>query len=214
MGGICVDIMQAIESINPDIQFDGYQTFLPFRRLQTYLESGKLDVFFGFKKTENRMQKYHFLDIPLYQLNYVVAVRMSDTVSIETFDDIRSLGEAGKVLTIYGSAASKFLHQQGGLLVDDKATSPSMLLKKLMGKRGRFAFYHDLGLQKIIEDENLKKEIRILPVSFLKYHHFAAFSKKVPTETILSVGAALEKLENNGELASIRRKYNLVEQEK
>lgn len=211
MGGICVDIMHAIERINPEIQFNGYHTFLPFKRLQVYLERGELDVFFGLKKTEKRKQKYNFLDIPLYQINYVVAARIDDKASITTFDDIRSLSAEGKILTIFGSAASNFLHQQGGLLIDDSAASPTILLKKLMVNRGRLAFYHDLGLQKEIENENLGKEIKILPISFQKYSHYAAFSKKVPPDTILLIETALEKLRSTGELTSIHRKYNLVE---
>lgn len=211
MGGLCVDIMHAIESINPEIQFNGYQTFLPFKRLQTYLDRGELDVFFGFKKTEKRKQMYNFLDFPLYQLNYVLAARIDDKSSINTLDDLRSLGAEGKILTVLGSAASNFLHKQGSLLVDDSAASPAILLKKLMGNRGRLAFYHDLGLQKEIENENLDQKIKILPMSFLKYQHYAAFSKNIPTDTISLVRTALEKLKNSGELASIHRKYNLAE---
>jgi len=211
MGGLCVDIMHAIEHINPEIQFNGYQTFLPFKRLQVYLERGELDVFFGFKKTEKREQKYNFMDIPLYQINYVVAVRIDDKASINTFNDIRSLGAEGKMLTVFGSAASKFLHKQGGLLIDDSAISPTILLKKLIGKRGRLAFYHDLSLQKSIENENLEKQIKILPISFLRYQHYAAFSKNTLPETMLLIETALEKLKSSGELTSIHRKYNLVE---
>ena len=207
MGGICVDIMQAIENVEPEIQFNGYQEFLPFIRLQKYLENGQLDVFFGFKQTSKRKEKYNFLDIPLYQLNYVVAVRIDDKVKINSFDDIRSLGEKGKIVTVFGTAASRFLHKEGGLLVEDGARSPTTLLKMLIAKRGRFAFYHDLGLQSAIKDGALEKKIKILPVSFLTYYHYAAFSKNTPVETVDKVRTALEKLKDNGELAKIHSKY-------
>ncbi len=210
MGGICVDIMQAIESVESEIQFNGYQKFLPFKRLQKYLEDGRLDVFFGFKETVKRKEKYSFLDIPLYQINYVVAVRIDDKVKINSFDDVRSLGEKGRMLTVSGTAASIFLHKEGGLLIADGAESPTILLKMLMFERGRFAFYHDLGLQSIIKNETLEKKIKILPVSFLTYYHYAVFSKNTPRETIDKVRTALEKLKDNGELAKIHSKYNLL----
>jgi len=207
MGGICVDIMQAIERVEPEIRFNGYQKFVPFIRIQKYLENGRLDVFFGFKETAKRKEKYSFLDIPLYQLNYVVAIRRDDKVKINSLNDVRLLGEEGRLLTVYGTAASRFLHNQGGLLVDDGAKSPTILLKKLMAERGRIAFYHDLGLRRIIENENLEKEIIILPVSFSTYYHYAAFSKNISMETMNKVRTALEKLKDNGWLASIYSKY-------
>ncbi len=48
--GICVDIIHAIENVDPTIKVNGYQEFLPFKRLQFYLINGKLDVFFWVKK--------------------------------------------------------------------------------------------------------------------------------------------------------------------
>jgi len=207
MGGICVEIMQAIENIDRKIQFTGYQKFVPFKRLQNYLETGQLDVFFGFKKTEERKSKYIFLDFPLYQLNYVIAARADDKIRINCFNDMRSLGEKGKLLTVYGTAASRFLHEKGGLLFEDDAKSPAMLLNMLIAGRGRFAFYHDLGLQNVIKRNALGKKVKILPMPFFTYYHFAAFSKNIPAETIDKVRTALEKIKNDGELEKICGKY-------
>ncbi len=211
MAGICIDIMNAIESFDPEINFSGYEDFLPFKRLQMYLENGEIDVFFGFKKTTKREERYNFLDVPLYQVNYVIATLVDDNTNIHDFEDIRSLGSKGRILTVSGSAASRFLQRQGGLLIDDSARSPSTLLKKLAGGRGRLAFYHDLGLRTMIERENLEHKIKILPTSFSKYHHYAAFSKNIPPGTVSKVGRAIKGLINNGELARIKRKYKLKE---
>ena len=75
MCGVCIDIIHSIEQLDPEIKFTGYNIFLPFKRLQSYLEKGELGVFFGFRKTEKRERPLNFLNIPLYQSNYVVAVR-------------------------------------------------------------------------------------------------------------------------------------------
>ena len=211
MGGICVDIMQAIERVDPEIKFNGYQEFLPFKRLQISLEEGGLDVFFGFRKTEERKINYLFLDVPLYQINYVVAVRADDKVKINSFDDIRSLYNNGSMLTVFGTAASDFLKMQEGVLVDDGAKNTKNLLEMLVTKRGRFAFYHDIGLRSAIKYEGYSTRIKILPVSFLTYSHFAVFSSKVPSETIDKVRSAIKKLQSNGELVQIISKYNLQE---
>ena len=211
MGGVCVDVIQAIEKVDSKIKFTGYQEFLPFKRLQTSLEKGQLDVFFGIKKTEKRIGKYVFLDIPLYELNYVIAARTENKIKINSFNDIRSLGEKGKILTVYGTAASRFLHEQGGLLVDSAAKTPLNALKKLIGDRGSFLFYHDLGLQSLIKKEELEQKVRILPGSYSTYYHYTAFSTNIPSETIDRVKIALEELIENGELTRIWRKYSLKE---
>jgi len=211
MGGVCVDIIQAIEKVDSKIKFTGYHEFLPFKRLQAYLEKGQLDVFFGLKKTEKRLENYVFLDIPLYKLNYILVVRSENNINLNSFNDIRKLGRKGLILTVYGSAARKFLQEQGGLFVDSAAKNPLIALKKLIADRGTFVFYHDLGLKGLITKEKLEKKVRILPVSFSTYYHYSAFSKKIPIETIDRVNVALEKLKDNGELTSIWRKYSLME---
>jgi len=167
MVGLCVDIIHAIESVDQNIKFIGYQEFTPFKRLQRQLETGQLDIFIGLKQTVKRKGQYSFLDIPLYQLNYVIAARTEDNIKIQSFDDIRALNENGKILTVLGSAASRFLQKQGDLLIYDGAKTPSALLKMLKFKRGRFAFYHDLALHNLITNEGFANEIQILPVSFL-----------------------------------------------
>ena len=214
MVGLCVDIMQAIEQVDTEIQFDGYQEFLPFPRLQNQLEAGQLDVFLGFKQTSARKKKYTFLNVPLYHLNYVIAVRKQDTSSVQNFADIRRLQADGAILTVFGSAASRFLKNQGGLIVYDGAKSPQSLVKMLMYKRGRFAFYHDLGLQHTVLQENLGEQIRILPVTFSSYPHYAAFSRHVSEQTIERVKSALDHLQMSGALTRIREKYFLQHMQK
>jgi len=207
--GLCVDIIHAIESVDQNIKFTGYQEFTSFKRLQHQLESGQLDIFLGMKQTAKRKDQYNFLNIPLYQLNYVIAVRKDDNIHIQNFDDIRAFNENGEILTVRGSAASTFLQKQGGLLVYDGANSPSTLLKMLKYKRARFAFYHDLGLHYINNKEGFANEIKIFPVSFLTYSHYVAFSRNVSDETIDKIKIALEKLKSSGELKKIYRKYSI-----
>ncbi len=209
VGGICVEIMQALEQVDPGLRFDGHQNFLPFKRLQHQLEQGKLDVFFGFKRTAARAEKFIFLEKPLYQVNYVIAARRDDPVSLNSLDDLQDLTGDASLATIRGSAASKFLQTHDGLNVNDNISSTTQLLKVLEAGRFRFAFYHDLGLQNVISTEPFDSSLKILPVSFSTFNHYVAFSKDTPHSTIARVGAALDRIRANGTLARIQRKYNL-----
>jgi len=210
-GGICIDILRAVEGVDPQLRFSGENNILPFKRLQLYLESGQLDVFFGLKKTPSRIEKFTFSRLPLYPLKYVIAVRGEDTVRIDSFEDIRRLGEQGNLLTVSGSAASRFLHDRGGLFVNDSAPTPARMIKLMLAGRGRFAFYHDLGLKNAIDSMEAEQRIRILPLSFSTYHHYAAFSKNMPPGHAMRIDRALQKIRDNGTLAEIHRKYGLVE---
>ncbi len=207
MGGICVDILLAVEAIDSRIKFSGYQEFLPFVRLQNYLEAGQLDVFFGFKKTDIRKEKFIFSDTPLYELNYVVAVLSDDPIEIKNFKTVRSLSQKGKLLTVNGTAASRFLKKEGVILYEDGAKSTINLIRMLISKRGRFAFYHDLGLNYTIKSEHLEDKVKVLPASFATYYHYAAFAKSAPRETIDSVTSALKRLQDTGELSQIYNNY-------
>ncbi|OUS31145.1 hypothetical protein A9Q99_04845 [Gammaproteobacteria bacterium 45_16_T64] len=209
LGGICIDIMNALEVADPMLKFTGKNKILPFKRLQHNLQKGAIDIFFGFKYTEKRNKDYDFITTPLYEINYVVAVKTGDDIKVNSFDDIRRLKEDGKILTRFGTAANKFLEKQNGLLVSDGAKSTSILLKKLDRGHGRFVFYHDLGLKHTIKEEGLDSKVKILPVSFLTYQHYAAVSKSTPKTTKDRVSAALEKIGRDGTLLNIHKKYGI-----
>src|SRR5471032_2037642 len=54
IGGICIDIMRAIERVEPDISFVGDQRWQPFPRLLASLAAGELDAACGLLQTDQR----------------------------------------------------------------------------------------------------------------------------------------------------------------
>ena len=205
--GINIDIMKAIEKVDSQIKFVGTQKFIPFKRIKKYLSNGELDVFFGLKKTEEREENYIYLDTPLYEVSYVLANRVDDNYKITSFNDIFTLPKNEIILSVSGTGASKFLYSNCKVYLDDNAKNPTVLLKMLMKKRGRYAFYHDLGLLHIVKSNSLEDKIRILPTKYSTYSHYVAFSKKVPLVYIQRVRIALKKLEKNGTLKRIYETY-------
>ena len=137
-------------------------------------------------------------------------MRADDPVNISSFDDIRSLGTEGTIITVTGAAAGRFLKKQEGLHVEDRAKTPTSLLDMLIAKRGRFAFYHDLGLRDVIKKEGLENKVKLLPTSFLKYHHSLAFTNGTSAETVKKVQDALDRVVASGELEKIQQKYGLL----
>jgi len=210
MKGLCVDIMEAIEKMDPTIKFKGQNRFIPFKRIKKMLKIGELDLFFGFVKNVSREKEYIFIEPALYKVNHVVAVRFDDEVDVKSFDDIRKLGTNGMILTTFGTSTRRYLENQGDLIIDDGSKTVISNLKKLLRKRGRFLYYHNLGLVTSIKSISLENEIKILPTSFRGYSQYVAFSKKVPSSTITKVKVALEKLALNGKLELIFKKYSVL----
>ncbi len=205
--GLCIDIIKLIEK-ETGIQIVGEPIFIPFKRIQHNLDKGSIDVFFGFAKNAKRQNMYTFVDPPLYEVNHVIGIRKDDSVTVATFDDIKALKENNVILTNSGTATERYLKKQGGLTIDSLADSLEMNFKKLLAKRGRFIYFHDIGLVSNIKIFYPNGEIKVLPASFRKYSHYVAFSKKTPDDVVKKVRAAIEKLSKNGELKKIAAKYS------
>jgi len=211
MKGLCIEIMHALESVNPEIKFQGQNVFLPFKRMSRMLKEGELDLFFGFVKNESREKEYVFIDPPLYKVNHVVAVLKEDNVKVDSFADIRSLGKEGKIMTTFGTSTKRYLDKQGGLIIYNHGKTISANLKMLLRKRGRFVYYHNLGLITSIKKDHLEDKIKVLSTSFREYSQYIAFSKHVSKEKVQIIKKALEKLKLNGKLDSIFRKYSQIQ---
>jgi len=87
---------------------------------------------------------------------------------------------------------------------------PLRMVDALLAGRDRFAFYHNLGLQQEIKNEDLGQRIRILPVTFCSHHHYTAYSRSLPSDAADRISAALQNLEDDGTLALIPREYSLA----
>jgi len=207
VGGICIDILRAIERVDPQIRFSGDQNRLPLRRVQLALQFGEIDAYCGLNKSAEREQWSVFIEPPLYALDYTMAVNANDEVQIRSFDDVRRLGANGTILVMSGSESAARLHSLGGLDIDSSGTGQEANLRKLLAGRGRFFYRHALGLRAEIHRLGLEDKIRILPVSLDKEFQYLLVSKKAPPEVVDRLRRAVVKLQSGGELARIMAKY-------
>ncbi len=204
--GLCIDILHAIEETT-GLHIRAPYGFIPFKRLQSQLADGQIDLFIGMAKNKARLKKYIFIDTPLYEVNHIIATRRDDNVNVRNFDDIRKLAPDNIILTNYSTATERLLKAQEGLNVDSEATSIAANLKKLLYGRGRFICFHDLGLLGAIERHDYVEKVRVLPLILKTYYHYIAFAPNTPESVIRQIGLAVQKLKASGELAKIRAKY-------
>ena len=205
--GMMVEMMHAVERLDPGVRFSGLEQSGPMARAEIGLENGSLDIFFGMARTESRAEKFLFVDPPLYQTAYQLAARADEPSRINNLDDVRALGAAGIILINSDETNAEFLRAQGGLSIDASATNTILNLKKLVLKRGRFYFASSLSLASEIRELDLTRQVKILPPKFQQSNIYAVFSRSAPAAMVERIVADLARLEGKGELNKIRKKY-------
>ncbi len=204
------DLIIAINQLDPTLHLtikDGYSSL---RRVDNDLALGDVDVFFGIRKSEERAKVLNFLeDVPLYCIDYRVAVRMDDQADPRSLDDIRALGSDAVILAVQGRLYTGLLKQKPGLNVDDGSVSAEANLQKLLDHRGRFFFADSNLLKYVVKKLNQESSVRILPGVFETDVLYAVTSKFLEPEVVSKIQTALLNLEKSGDLAKIRAKNNV-----
>lgn len=205
--GFCLEVMQAIERVEPSVRFSGRQTQGTISRIVDHLVHGDIDVYFGLLKTPQRAEHIIYLEPPLYVTHQVLLVRANDPVQPASW---RELGRNGTVLAVADSGQAAALHAMGGIFVDDRAVNVEANLKKLLAGRGRFLYVSENNALAGIKALGVDDKIRVLRPNFLPTSNlYVAFSRQTSSEIMRRITHALKKLEANGELRKIRARYFL-----
>lgn len=209
--GFCIDYIQALQRVDPGLQFSGLDDALPLTRIEGDLAAERIDLFFALLKTRERAARFRFVEVPaLYNVRHQVAVRADDAVSVRNFDDIRALGPQGVILATRSTGYPNFLADQPGLIVDAGASDNLRNLRKLINGRGRFFYQSDATLRHLIEAEGLQASVRILPAVFHADSQLLAHSPGLAPERLARVITAMRAIELNGNAARLRAAYGLL----
>jgi ABC-type amino acid transport substrate-binding protein len=208
-GGLCVDLLRLIEQ-KSKYRFKYPQDFVPTKRLHQNLENRQTDVHCGLALSAEREQVLRY-GVPLYTVQLLVAVRADDPIHVQGLDDIRRLGEHGRILTPMGTATYDYLVEQGGLLVDDGGKTPDKNLEKLESKRGRFFFYQSLNLLYEIHKAKNQGKFKVLPASFRDYDHWMVFSKALDDAIVNDILEVISAVKATPEYQEIVDRYLKVE---
>jgi len=210
--GFSVELMHAIESIDPGLKFVGVEVMRTVRRIDADLVSGRLDMFFGLVDDPIRRNSLIVVDAPVLYVQYgQLAVNADDPVVIAGLGDVRALGRDGVIGVPQGSMLIPELARQGGLYIDDGTPSVDATLKKLQAHRIRFVYLGGAVLHKYLVDHGLEHEIRILPPRFERTQVCLMASRTADPALVARVRRALVRLQAGGQLARLRGKYGLPE---
>lgn len=205
--GICVDVIKAIEQVAPGLRFNGWTQPMSLPRIEAALAEQRLDAFCALLRTSAREAKFTFIEIPVYTVRHMVAVRASDNVSVKSIDDIRKLGPDGVVIVSKGTAHEVLLQSGLGGQVDASSRDTVVNLRKLLHKRGRFYYHTENALRRYIADEQLGGMIKLLPTVFKEEALYFVVSRTLAPAAVEQLRQALHTLSERGELQKIYATY-------
>lgn len=205
--GLCVDVLLAIERIDPNLRFTGWDQPASLPRIESALADSQLDVFCGLIRTPGREAKFGFIGVPVYTVRHRIAVRADDNVQVRSLDDIGRLGPGNVVLVLKGTAHEELLRRHGGLELDASAQNLDVNLRKLVHRRGRFLYHTETALLRYIEAAKLSGQVKLLPAVLKEDQMLFAVSRSLPAATVNRLRNALQRLADRGELKKIYAGY-------
>ncbi len=205
--GLCVDIHRAIERVDPGLRITGDQQWRPLPRMEAELRSGVLDIGCGLMRNRDRDADLVYVEPALFVVSYHLVARADDPVMIESWDDVRGLGDKGIVLAIHGFGHVARLKELGGLAIDSGAIDAATNLRKLLAGRGRFYYHRSPGIASEIRKAGLDGKVRVLPAMMDLQRFYMMAGRHVPATVVARLNRALAQLEASGELKRLFSKW-------
>lgn len=203
--GICMEILRAVEQVDPKLRFSGLEQQVPLRRVEIMLGQGDIDVFFCLLRSADREKQWRYLPVPLYRIQHVVAMRQDGGSEPR---DLGALVEASRhkaVVVTRGTVLATTLREAGATVTE--AASDFEALQMLTMGRTDHVYGQDLNLMRHLREFRSGEKLRIASTVFQSDHQYLALSRKVPAAVEQRLLQALQKLEREGKLKAISDKY-------
>ena len=207
VAGLCVEIFRAIEKTDPGLRITGEQHWRPLPRLEAELRSGTLDIACGQIRSREREADLVYADQALFSVSYHLVARADDPVDVQSWEDVRGLGDKGVILAIHGFGQVARLRELGGLFIDAGAADAATNLRKLLAGRGRFYYHRSPGIAAEIRKAGLEGKVRVLPVMMDNQRFYMLAGRHVPGGTVARLNRALAQLDASGELKRLFGKW-------
>lgn len=205
MPGLCLEMLRAVERVDPGLRFVGLELRAPLRRVERLLAQGEIDVFFCLLKSPERAKRWRYLPVPLYRVRQMAAQRLSDTTELRSMADLVAAGRKKPVLVTQGTLLSETLQRNN--VVTGFAPSEREALQMLQMGRTDVVYGQDVNLLRNIRMSGLADRVRLSPTVFQEEFQYATVSKQLAPELEQRLGQALLQLERDGSLRAIADKY-------
>lgn len=203
--GICMEILRAVEQIDPGLRFSGTDKQAPLRRVEIMLGQGEIDVFFCLLKSPEREKQWRYVPVPLYRIQHAVAMRQGDEPEPRDLADLVQASRRKPVVVTRGTVLAAGL-QKAGVAVTEAASDYEALQMLNLGRTDH-VYGQDLNLLRNMRESGLSDKLRIAATVFQTDQQYLAVHRKVPAAVEQRLLQALQKLEREGRLKAISDKY-------
>lgn len=204
--GLCIEILQAVERIDPGLRFSGQELQAPLRRIERMLAGREIDVFFCLLSSPERSRQWDYLPVPLYRVRHVAVQRIDDTTELLGINELLAAGRRKPVLVAQGSLLAGAL-AQAKVPFSDVARSDLDALRMLALGRSDVVYGQDMTLVPLLREPELAGRLRVAPAVFQEDSQYAVVSKQLPASTVRRLTLALQALEREGVLRTLADKY-------
>jgi ABC-type amino acid transport substrate-binding protein len=204
--GLCLEVLRAVERVDPGLRFSGMEELAPLRRIERQLAQGEIDVFFCLINTPQRNRRWNYLSVPLYRVRHVVVQRRDDASELSGWPELRASGQRKPVLVAQGSALAQTL-AEAQVPFSDVARADLDALRMLLLGRSDAVYGQDMTLLPLLREPELVGRLRLSPMVFQEDVQYVAVSRHVPAATVRRLQRALQTLESEGLLRALSEKY-------
>lgn len=203
--GLCLEILRAVETTDPGLQFTGLEQQVPLKRVERLLAEGMVDVFFCLLKSPEREKQWRYAPVPLYGVHHVVAQRADDPRRFNSLADLAAASRTKRVLVMRGTALARRLTVADVAIAE--VASEREALQMLTLSRADAIYGQDINLRRQIADARLGDKVTIGSTIFQDEPQYLALRADLPAAHEDRITQALRKLEREGTLRQLADKY-------
>jgi ABC-type amino acid transport substrate-binding protein len=203
--GLCLEILRAVEKLDPGLRFAGLDQAVPLKRVERLLAEGLVDVFFCLLKSPEREKQWRYAAVPLYTIRHVVVQRADDPRSPDSLAELADWSRRKPVLVMRGTALARRL-VAANVTVAEVGSEREALQTLTLG-RADAIYGQDINLLRHVADSRLADKFRFGRTVFQEESQFLALRADLPAAHEERLTQALRKLEKDGTLRQLAEKY-------
>lgn len=203
--GICLEILRAVEKIDPGLRFTGLDQAVPLKRVERLLAEGLVDAFFCLLKSPEREKQWRYAAVPLYTIRHVVVQRADDPRSADSLAELAAWSRHKPVLVMRGTALARRL--VAAKVTVAEVGSEREALQMLQMGRADAIYGQDINLQRHVTDSRLGDKFKFGRTAFQEESQFLALRADLPAAYEERLTQALRRLEKDGTLRQLAEKY-------
>ena len=204
--GLCAELLQAIERLDPTLHFSGQGRLMPLRRIERMLAQREIDVFLCLIRSPERQRHWDYLPVPLYPIRHRVVQRSDDATDLAGWPELRELGRRKPVLVAQGSVLAYALNE-AQVPHSDAARTDAEALRMLLLGRTDAVYAQDMALLPLLREPEFAGRLRLAPMVFQEEAQYAAVARGLNPAIAQRLTRALQTLEREGRLRALAEKY-------